>query len=45
VLEALQLSAAQATAHPRCPGLLRCLMASRLVTTPLSPALQVWQIC
>ncbi|KAL4419894.1 hypothetical protein ABPG75_006992 [Micractinium tetrahymenae] len=42
VLEAFQLSAAQAVAYPRAPGLLRCLMAGRLVTAPLSPALQVW---
>lgn len=41
VLEAFQLSAAQAVAYPRAPGLLRCLMAGRLVTAPLSPALQV----
>jgi hypothetical protein len=41
VLEAFQLSAAQAVAYPRAPGLLRCLMAGRLATAPLSPALQV----
>jgi hypothetical protein len=41
VLEALQLSAAQALAHPRAHGLLRCLMACRLATAPLSPAMQV----
>ncbi|KAL4430378.1 hypothetical protein ABPG77_002184 [Micractinium sp. CCAP 211/92] len=42
ILEAFQLSAAQAVAYPRAPGLLRCLMAGRLVTAPLSPALQAW---
>ena len=41
VLESFQLSAAQAVAYPRAPGLLRCLMAGRLATAPLSPALQV----
>lgn len=41
VLEAFQLSAAQAVAYPRAPGLLRCLMAGRLATAQLSPALQV----
>jgi hypothetical protein len=44
VLEALQLSAAQAVAHPRAAGLLRCLMVNRLVTAPLSPTLQVGRI-
>lgn len=44
VLEAFQLSAAQAAAYPRALGLLRCLMAGRLVTAPLSPALQVWRV-
>lgn len=42
VLEAFQLSAAQAVAYPRAPGLLRCLMAGRLATAQLSPALQAW---
>lgn len=42
VLEAFQLSAAQAVAYPRSPGLLRCLMAGRLATAPLSPALAAW---
>ena len=41
MLEAFQLSAAQAVAYPRAPGLLRCLMAGRLATAQLSPALQV----
>lgn len=41
VLEAFQLSAAQAVAYPRAPGLLRCLMVGRLATAQLSPALQV----
>ncbi|KAI3425286.1 hypothetical protein D9Q98_009053 [Chlorella vulgaris] len=44
VLEALQLSAAQAVAHPRAAGLLRCLMVNRLVTAPLSPTLQAWLV-
>lgn len=44
VLEAFQLSAAQAVAYPRAPGLLRCLMAGRLATAPLSPALAAWLV-
>lgn len=42
VLEAFQLSAAQAVAYPLAPGLLRCLMVGRLATAPVSPGLQAW---
>ena len=42
VLEAFQLSAAQAVAYPRAPALLRCLMTGRLATAQLSAALQAW---
>lgn len=41
VLESFQMSVGQALAHPHVPGLLRCLMAGRLMTAPLSPLMQV----
>lgn len=42
VLEALQMSAVQAQAHPQVCGLVRCLLAGRLMTAHLSPELQRW---
>ena len=45
VLEAFQMSVAQALAHPHIPGLLRLLMAGRLMAAPLSPQMQVGDGC
>jgi WD40 repeat protein len=42
VLEAFQLSVAQAQAHPLVAGLLRCLVAARLMTAPLSAGAAGW---
>lgn len=42
VLEAFQMSVGLMTSHNDVPGLLRCLMASRLMTVPLSAHMQRW---
>lgn len=46
VLEAFQMSVGQALAYPHVPGLLRCLMAGRLMSVPLSRRMEVrWHSC
>lgn len=42
VLEAFQMSVGLAVAHANVPGLLRCVMAGRLMTAPLSSNMQSW---
>lgn len=42
VLEAFQMSVSVVSAHQQVPGLLRCIMSSRLMAAPLSPPMQSW---
>lgn len=42
VLEAFQMSVSVVSAHPQVPGLLRCVMSSRLMAAPLSSSMQSW---
>lgn len=42
LLEAFQMSVGQALEHSNIPGLLRCQLASRLMTAPLSFEMQNW---